>query len=422
MKKVVFALLGIVALMVAGKFGLEHQYKKKLDQVIAQGQFFYDASYDKLFIDLEGGINVTNFKIRDKTGKIFDGSIDKFRLFTSDRMLLIKGFDSIKDGQFPDVFEVTVNNLSFDTSLTQEINAARECRYIEEPLPLQNFTDENVSIDFKLNFLTEGKDVFKVKWDSITRGITSLSTEFTLDKTLLKSPLSAGAGKDLPIKSLKATNEFNPVYTEAALNYCAKKLNMTVDNYVDTVIGSDNYYKGLKFIPSDELKAAIQAHFSGKNAMSISAKPNATARNVNQLKLFRPEQIIKALNLVVKENGQTITSIINPNKSLDTVAKEEKINEQPASPTVQANSKAKAPEQAFYGRRTFSYKPIPKSDLKKFINTSIKVYRKKRLIKGELLEVSNTKIKIDNNSYGGSSIMNLPLNEIDKVEAKFFKQ
>ena len=258
MKKLFIGILVIIALAFAGKFGLEYQYKKKLDTLIQQASLFVNINYEKLFFDLKGNLNITNITFKNNSNNL-DVSLDKLQVYSSDKSLFVKGFDSLKNGEFPETFKLAFNRLSFDTDATLQIDTAKECRYIDQSIEIGNFTDSRISTDLIMSFEKTGKDFFKTELQAFTEGVSELSAEFVLDKSLLNSPLSAGPGKDLPFKNIQITNSYNQSYADQALEYCAKKLNISKEAYLNDIIGGNQYYKALKLTPSEELKSAIKA-------------------------------------------------------------------------------------------------------------------------------------------------------------------
>ncbi|MGH1426992.1 MAG: hypothetical protein ACRBEE_03570 [Arenicella sp.] len=410
MKKLLIGIFAIIALAFAGKFGLEHQYKKKLDQLIRLASPFATISYGKINIDLKGGINLSDIRV-SQVGDDNEASVKNIRVFSSNREFLYKGFDILKNNEFPKVFDIAIRRLEFDARFGQTFNDQRECRYIEEPIDISKFTDPRIVSDININLESDGDNYLKANLESDTNGISTTSANIVFEKSLIETKdISAN---DLPLKSVVIENSYDESYATDAIEYCAQKLSLSSEEYLANVIGSDSFYKILKAVPSPELKAAIQAQISGKNSLKFSATPNDTAKNFNQLMLYKPEQIINALSLEIEEDGKKITTLLGEPS--------ETIEQEAITSTASAAAENKEPEE-YFGRRIFKFKAISKSDIKNHIGKTAKIYRKKRLIKGEILKLKGNKLQIDNKRVGGSTIMSLPLSEINKIEIKVYER
>ena len=430
MKTLLAIPLIIAIIIVGGKFFLEYQYKKKLDALIQQASLFVNARYDKVFIDMQGAINVSNINIADKFGNNLRLQVDNLRLFSSDRTMLVKGFEGIQQGQIPEVLEVSAKNIKFDTALLQTIDPVRECRYIEEPLDYKKFINSDFTSNFVINLTSESANEFSMSSDVFVHGISDTSVDLTFEKSLLNSNVTSVMTQEVPLRSFRFKNENNPVYSQKFIEYCANKLNLSKEQYVTDIIGGNEYYKALKLNPSFELKEALIKHFSGEGSLTIYGKPSSTARqDLQRLHLFSPDQIIQLLNLKVLSNGQEITNLIDdsPVDSLITEqlndADETQVPQEttPVAEVPNADSIAPAKRPSF-SRKSFTYETVNNNELSNYIYKKVKVYRRGRVLEGELLEANANSIRINNKSFGGSTIMNLSFDEITKVEVKFFKQ
>jgi len=423
MKKLLLIPIAIIAILIVGKFGLEYRYKQKLDEGLAKSAGFVDASYDKLFIDLQGGVNIKNFRFSDRTGQFMSGSFENMRLFSSDRTMLIKGFDSIQDGELPKILEMKFDGLLVDLSKIQQVNEARECRYIEEPTSLDSKLLATKPTNFSIRAENVDQNLFKMVFFSATPSVSRMNGEFIMEKAIAKSPLAAATNKNkLPLKSLQISNKFDPSYTDKYIAYCAEKLNISADDYVNNIIGGDKFYSALKFAPTNELKNAVKRHYTGENELTIKSKPKSTVKNLNQLSLFKPKQIISALNLVVIEDDKPLNELVKSEAQvkLENLAKEAAKKDAAPSET-EATVQARKPKPKFYGKRKFSFEVINKNEARNYIGKDVKIYRKKRLIKGILLSATRSSVKVKSSKHGGSTTMDLNLNEISKFEVKQFK-
>ena len=410
MKKLLIGIFAIIALAFAGKLGLEYQYKKKLDQLIQLASPFATISYGKVNIDLKGGINLSDIKV-SQVGDDNEASVKSIRVFSSNREFLFKGFDILKNNEFPKIFDISIRRFEFDARLGQVFNEKRECRYIEEPINLSKFTDPRIVSDININLESDGENFLKANFESDTNGISTTSAKIVFEKSLIETKnISAN---NIPLKSAIVENSYDESYAADAIEYCAQKLSLSPEEYLTKVIGSDSFYAFLKAVPSPELKAAMQAQISGKNSLKFSITPNETAKNFSQLMLYKPDQIIRALSLEIEEDGKKITNLLG--------VPTEAVEPEEITATASISNENKEPQE-YFGRRIFKFKAINKSDIKNYIGKTAKIYRRKRLIKGEILKVSGNKLQIDNKRVGGSTIMSLPLSEITKIEIKVYEK
>ena len=415
MKKILIGIFTIAVLIVAAKFGLEYQYKKKLDQLVQLAAPFVQISYDDIKIDLKGGINVANINANrtNETEKIF---IQNIRVFSSNRLFLLKGFDILSNNEFPNTFAIDLNKVEFDARLGQEFNDKKECQFIEEPINLANFTRAILTNNVNLSITKEDADFLKATFRINTNGVSSTNADIVFNKSLIKTKQLST--QEIPFESATVETSFNEVYANKAIDYCAKKLEISSQEFLTNVIGSDSFYSALKLVPSPRLKRAYQGYVAGKSNLSLTINPSPSTRNLSQLSLFTPEQIINKLNLEIEENGEKITSLIGEPSPTSHDTKEI-IPDQEASNA--SGSTAKTPKK-HYGKLRFSFEEVNNSELRNHIGRTARIYRKKRLIEGEILSVKGNIIQINNKRFGGSTLMSFPLAEISEVKVKIFKK
>jgi hypothetical protein len=413
-KKLLVIICAITLLVFAGKFGLEYQYKKKFDQFIQLAAPFATISYKNISIDMQGGVNLSNLNIT-QVGDDEYASIKNIRVFSSNRTFLYKGFDILKDNTLPDVFSISIDRFEADARLGQQFNDKKECLHIEEPLNISNFTDPRIVSDISINLKNDDGNFLKATLIGHTDGISTTSAKIIFDKSLIET--KNVSLRNLPLKSAEIENSYDQSYATNAIQYCAKKLSLSPEQYLNTVVGSDSFYNILSVVPSPEVKTAIQTQISGKNSLKFIVTPSESAKNFEQLMLFKPEQIIRALNLKVEENGNRITTLLGtPTEVIEQ-------NQTILSPEPLATVSTLIPKKTtrYLGQRKFQFKEINKADAKNHIGKIANIYRKNRLITGEILEVKKNKIKINNRRQNGSSIMSLSLFGISKIEVKIYE-
>ena len=402
-----FAALAVLAvLLLAGKFMLENKYKKELNRLAFMSSSFALVEFRKVEITFDGAIVVSGIRIEPRltTDKF---SIEKIRLFSSDRTFLFKGGDVFADGEFPDLFSMDVIGFEYDPSFGAEINPKRECRYIEEPVDYQRIgidrARDNLLMSLNLEDISNG--IFSISSDSTD--IYTLEMEIKFDASDL-NPVGIMQRDTLPILEISMESSFYESFADNLIEYCAKKLKISEEDYINKVIGSDSFMKFLGVRLSAEAKKALQDYMTGEADLGLVSQPSQSLKSINNLKLYKPKDIVSLLNLSVSSNGENIEKlleIVNTPTEADgqvqagvsnEILDEEELEKEPAGK---------------------SYKAIELKDVGQYVGQDIRIFRKgKSKVEGLFKSYLGGKVAVEAIGIRGYMTFNIHLSDIEKME------
>jgi len=344
MKNLFILLVVLVALVFGSKIYTESRYESKLDDLIAGVRFFADISYDNVEVGFDGSISLNGLSI--KATQIDESlNVEKIRAISSDKLMAFNGFSAFKDGKFPE---------TFDFSITQmDIPIAEIERF--------------------------GKKTFSSS--SSKSQCRNFSTSFNY----------TGAGYELA-----------PDAAERFIKHCADEFKVTPEVYLQKVVGSSKYSEnsfGSDFGP--QVREALVKFMQGGSRLSLTSKPSSQLKKIEQLKFYKPQDILRWLNLTATIDGETLDvreSVLAAEEAAKAKSKEEKTS---------VESK---------------YKVISIGSAKSYIGRRARISRTqdRKTIKGIISGISDEdRLMVDVYKHGGLMTLTVGEEEIERIEVYF---
>jgi len=433
LKKVVIFIVLAALLLLAGKFGLEYSYRQKLDELVQTARLHAQVSYNDLHIDLDGSVNIGGIAIRPNqlNNEI---KVNNIRLFSSDRLFLLKGLEIFANGNLPESFSVNVDDLEMSASLGVTSGSHVGCNYLFSEMDISPLVSGNLVSDIDISLDASNKSEAQISINAETQDVYSVNGSIGFDGFAFSDAEPAvvlqqmAVEGDLPIKTLSFSAEYDPQFADKFLNYCASLLGLDVEQYLLDIVGADQYYQRLGFVPSSQLKQAMLLFSKGAGELSVQATPSKSGRNFRRLSAYQPQDIAKFLNLSVQVGDQDIPELFMEGELAA------KLNKKEAKKGWLSNSEAsslrnKKNRQKLAGKRLrtpqsttikkqVGYRKVRLADAKRYIGRDVRVKRRGRLLEGNLLSWGDNKVVLERYRFGGRTEMPLNVDEIKGLEVR----
>lgn len=434
--KVIFAILiGLLVLLLIGKFILEYLHKKTIDKELAAYSPFISVSYKKLKIGFDGSLSMSGIRIRPT---MFPTSlnIDEIKMFSSDRNFLLVGMKVFGKNKYPDTFSFKVKNWQLDPGFWHELNSKSACRYFDGSLDFDDFGMDSMSGDYEvaMDFSDKNNSVIEIGLDIYDQ--YDMNIELLMDVTQLKANIVRANQLELPFKEITITTQLDQGFATEFTEYCANKMKIKVSEYLQGVIGSDQYMKGLGLRLTESAKNALRDYHKGDVLVEVVSRPSQLIRSFDKLKFYNPVDAANLMNLTASIDGKNIGDIYKTDKideegyalelenaeqkelddENDKAIKADQAQKEKVMRQIDERIQAKIDEEAA-DKQQASYHVIKRSQLANYIGSYIRVERaEKPTISGFLLARSKSKIEIERKGYGGYMVYPVRLSEVTKIE------
>lgn len=407
MKNLLILILVIVVVAFVGKAVTEKQYESQLDDVIALARGYVDLSYDDIKIGFDGSISINGLSV---TPAGLDESvyIQNITAISSDRLFPVKGLDVFKDRQFPETFEVKVNQLSLPISLVDEskgiyletLPEGSECRSLAASL---NYADAGYSkIDADIRFAFDFSDVYNavVNIEQFDQA-ASLSIEWLFDANKIED-LIARQTTQLPVSELNATFELEPDAAERFVDQCASQFKVTPEVYLEKVVGSAKYSQnsfGADLGP--EMRAGLVKFMQGGSRFEIASKPGPQLKKLEQLQFYKAKDVLRWMNLTVALDGEELSLTASAIAADNSDEKESDEQERGVN-----NGKPK-------------YSVVSVSSASGYIGSWVRIKRtnQRKHLEGKLSGIDDDdRLMVDMYRYGGLMTLTVGSEEIERIE------
>ena len=401
----------VVVAAVIGKVVIEKQYESQLDDAIALTRGFVDLSYDDIKIGFDGSISINGLSI---TPAGLDDSVyvQSITATSSDRMFPIKGLDIFKDRKFPETFEVSVNRLSFPLSLAEQSQKiyfknrpqGGECRSLMASL---NYADAGYSkIDTDIRFAFDFSDVYNavVQVDQFDQA-TSLSVEWIFDANQIEDIITKQTS-ELPVSELNVTFELEADAAERFVDQCSREFKVTPDVYLEKVVGSIKYSQnsfGADLGP--DMRAGLVKFMRGGSRFELTSKPSSQLKKLEQLQFYKPQDVLRWMNLTVALDGEKLPLTSLPIAADDSADSDEKESSEQNGRVN--NSKSK-------------YSIVSISSASDYIGSWVRIKRTggRKSLEGKLsgIDDDDDRLMVDMYQFGGLMTLTVGSDEIERIE------
>ena len=214
---------------------------------------------------------------------------------------------------------------------------------------------------------------------------------------------------------------------QRVLDYCAKKLDLSKQVYLDLIVGSSNFTRWLNVDLGEQGKQALVDVLQGGKTLSLASKPNSLLKKIEDLKFYKVEEYTRLLGLKAQVDDQDIdlklTELTSVEEVINTEAATLRLAEGDtqdalAIEQLRAISKARGPKQIENSEVKADYKKSSIRDAARYINSRIIVERRdsKKPLQGRLSKVDADSIYIRSRQYGGNVVFTVAKKEVKEIK------
>jgi hypothetical protein len=408
MKNLVMLILMLVGIAFIGKVVVEKHYEGKLDEAIVMIRGFVDIRYQDIKMGLDGSIVINSLNI---TPAGLDESIDiaSIKAIASDPMFPLKGLDIFLNGKFPDTFELSFQGLSMPIRLVEEsqkayfknLSKGQECRNLASSFNYTGAGYSRIDSDIRVAFDFSDADNATVNVEIFDQ-ISSTTLEWVFNANEIQNVVTRQSDQ-LPVSRINVAIELEPAAAEKFVNHCAKVFSITPEVYLQKVVGSAKYSQNT--FGADlgvEMRTALVAFMKGGAQFSISSKPSSQLKKFELLQFYTATDILRWMNLSISLDGKKLalyTSVFAKGTDSEPQSEDVAISLAPQA-NVKYFSALASNADRYFGRRVI----INRTDQRK-------------PIAGKLTGIdANDRLMVKSRRYGGSMVLTVGVEEIEKFQ------
>ena len=434
MKKITLIVIFLIVVAFGGKFGLEYYYESKLDKMIKLVSSIGDIQHKGVSIGFDGSISIKKLSVRPYTVDT-TVSLDELTLFSSDRLLPLKLAKMFENKDFPESIGLKVNNLEYSpTVFMPKVDDKNECRYVETPINYSSLGVRRLNSNILMSVDTSNKLDSVLEMTSIDQ-TTNTKLKLTFDATRINANLINS--DNLPINEFQLDYKIDESIADKMISYCAKKLKLSTDDYLNKVIGTANYTRILGLDLGPDAHKALVDVMQGNKWLSIKSTPSSQIKSLSSAKFYQPKDIVRLMNLSLKVDNDEINldaTELKRSQPVENVVSNEAIETETVSSSDNQNTdsiesneltedqiRAQQKQSITEAEKTFDYKTTPINTLNKYINYNIKVKRNgnKRMLSGILTDIEGDTFSIETTQYSGIAVFKV--NKSDVVELLVYR-
>ncbi len=406
MKNLVIVLLLLAGALFGGKFAIEKRYESKLDDAISMVRGFASVSYESVKIDFDGSISLNGLSIVPP-GFEESISVGRIRAISSDRFMAVNSFKSFENGNFPETFEFSIEQMSTPVAEFEKYSLdgfrsasnAKECRAFLTSFNYSAAGYSRIDGDMRVSF--DFRDVYNavVRVDSYDQ-TASMNLKVVGDASQAKS-VAIGLSKQLPISEINLSASIEPDAAERFVKQCADHFKVTPEVYLEKVVGSKKYSEnsfGVDLGP--QMREAVVRFMRGGSEFSLKSEPSSQLKKLEQLKFYKTKDILRWMNLALELDGESLP-----------------LAESVLEAEEQAEEKKKQEQQKVEVKPTYSVVSVNSAE--QYIGRWVRITRtnSRKPLEGKLSGVSiSNRLMIDMFQHGGLMTQTVRLDEIDRIE------
>ena len=404
MKSLFFLLILVAAVAIGGKFYVENEYKKELDKTLNSIRPVADINYRDLKIWFDGSITLTGFSYLNPEG-IGSVNINEIKVVTDDKLMPLRGKSLFKsNNQLPKWLKLEIDRVAID-SILAEPPVEDECTsfwtsFIYSEIGIDKIFS-NTSVSFDFNDINNARAEVSFD-DQVSRSYMTIN--FSVNEAR-----SASATQTIPIDSIDMSMSLDAQYASQFNDYCANKLEITTDQYLNEVVASPRYsFDTFGYNLGEQTSKALALFMTGDKNLSISSRPADQLKKPQSFNALSRENIIRGLRLKVKLDNQNV--LVRTDTENDFISRK-------ALKAEEEGADEKETEIQKPRRRQFV--DVSTSRISSAIDQRVKIWREgeKTRIDGVIKSISNNIAFIEIRKFGGIATYEIPVNEIRKIQA-----
>ena len=424
MKNIFIAFIVIALLLIAGKFYVEYEYSQGVDELAENISPYANLKHDRVHIGLDGSISIENISIIPRANIGSDILIDSITLASDDRWLPLKLSHHLEKGDLPDAISLNIENLDFEPLAWSKTSSnSKTCLRIETTFDNRSIGFQRLNSNLNIAMDATGEKVVLSMRSSDQTMRTSAKVTLNT-KSLKPARLQA---EPPSIDNMTFDVKLDEEVAQRVLDYCAKKLDLSKQVYLDLIVGSSNFTRWLNVDLGEQGKQALVDVLQGGKTLSLASKPNSLLKKIEDLKFYKVEEYTRLLGLKAQVDDQDIdlklTELTSVEEVINTEAATLRLAEGDtqdalAIEQLRAISKARGPKQIENSEVKADYKKSSIRDAARYINSRIIVERRdsKKPLQGRLSKVDADSIYIRSRQYGGNVVFTVAKKEVKEIK------
>jgi len=427
MKSIFIAFVVIAFLLIAGKLYVEYEYSQGIDELAENISPYAKLKHDRVHIGLDGSISIENISIIPRSNSGSDILIDSITLASDDRWLPLTLSRQLDKGELPDAISLNIDNLDFEPlAWSKKSSNSKTCLRIETTFDNRSIGFQRLNSNLNIAMDATGEKVVLSMRSSDqtmrTSGKVTLNTKSLKPARLQAQPPS--------IDNMHFDVELDEEVAQRVLDYCAKKLDLSKQVYLDLIVGSANFTRSLNVDLGEHGKQALVDVLQGGKTLSLASKPNSLLKKIEDLKFYKVEEYTRLLGLKAQVDDQDVDlklaelasaeDVINAEVASLKLAEGDEGNTEDALAIEQlrAISKARGPKPIEAEEVKADYKKSSIREAARYINSRIIVERRdsKKPLRGRLTKVDADSLFIRSRQYGGNVVFTVAKKEVKEIK------
>lgn len=279
-------------------------------------------------------------------------------------------------------------------------------------LSAMGFAEMTMDLDAKY-VLNEEQRTLDVSLNSDLHDVQNFHVSATFTDVDVQA-LSQGVAPSFNLGSFTFATTVSPQFGHRALKTCSAGTEQTVQEWSGMLADIDEQRMQMAGLAlGDGLKGALRSFYKDWGEIEVSAHPQKPV-GVLSLAFLPPEQLMQALALEVRLNGQQVTDTSFTWAQPDTQQLGALFGAQPSA--RQTEQVAEARPRRILVRR--EYEPVPVARISEFVDHQVQIKpRGQPLREGKLKRVRDAAAEIEQTLHGGKFTVYVPLSDIDSIQA-----
>lgn len=411
-----------------GKYWLENKLKTQLDTNFAKLRSFADISYAKVYLDIDGAVNIDGLSIAPRDSQYGISFIERIRLEPSSRLYFL---DFLLDNkpQLPQGLNVEISQANlgvfesqFLSGFIDDANTSAAERYqpicgdvqFLGPKDWREMGYSNLTSDITFSYANDKANNslhLDMTWTKETMGAMQLRS------TMSNVPFSAQAilsGAKPQLQTFEVSYQ-DLGYGAKELAYCSNKMSVTPELYATFASNREASYfhEAHGITPGPKMRLAYKDFILQPKNFSLTMYP-ADDFDFSQLPVFQPSDWPDLLRINLQVNDKTVPlDIQNPEASAKATSRaNDTVTESTSAAVSEGRSWAQPkPEVQKY------FRDVEKKDIAEKIGQRIRVTSVSgRVREGTFLGVDKGDLKIQTDKYGSKMTLRVSLYNTERIE------
>lgn len=296
-------LVAFAAIVVfAGKFYIEYNYEKGLDDAISLAAPYATVTYDRVELGLDGSLSLHKLNVRvPASGETV--SVAEIKMESSDRFLVLKGESAFEGGKYPESFTLSFSRLEMDSNLIEVAPAKDQCRNFATTFAYSEIGLERIRANGRLSF--DFRDPYNATVSLYySDDIATSDIQWVMDASALASAAVSG---EAPLREASISTELNAEVASAIAEYCAEVFKISAEEFLNKVVGSAKF--SINSFGADlgpDFRAALVTFMRGGSLIELRSTPSKQLLEFSNAQFFKAKDVVRWLNLKMTADGVAV--------------------------------------------------------------------------------------------------------------------